>query len=157
MNIAIVSSQGGHSGQAGIIFTKEVLRGHNSVFITESPEKRGKKDKQFQKMFPTYYFPKDVLQFNPLIYLKRTLELRTIFKKEKIECIVTNGAQLSIPAVLAAKMEGIYIIFIDTFIRVKTPNWSARFCYFFSDRFLVQHESMKKKYGKKSEYRGSVL
>lgn len=98
-----------------------------------------------------------MLNFNPFEYLKRFFQLRTLFIRKKVECLVTNGAQLSIPAVMAARSLGIYSIFIDTFIRVKTPNWSARFCYWFVDRFIVQHETMKAKYGKKAEFQGSVL
>ena len=158
LNIAFVASQGGHSGQMGIIFKPEVIGKHRAIFITESPkiEKRVKEN-NFQGKYRTYLFKKDHLGINPFRYLKTLLELRNIFKREKIDLIVTNGAHLSVPAVLAAKLSGVKTIFLDTFIRVKTPNWSARFSYFFSDRFLVQHENMKVKYGRKSIHRGSVL
>ncbi|MSS74679.1 hypothetical protein EXS73_00485 [Candidatus Pacearchaeota archaeon] len=157
MRIALISSQGGHAGQAGIIFTPSVLKEHSAIFITESPDKSGYLEKYFQKKYRTYFFPKDSLGVNPVAYSLRFFQLRAILKKEHIQSIVTNGAHLSIPAVLAARSLGIYVIFIDTFIRVKTPNWSARFCYWFADTFLVQHETMKEKYGKKAEFRGSVL
>jgi len=158
MNIAFVSSQGGHSGQIKIIFTNEVIGNNNAIFITETPDKDRKvKENSFNGKFKTYFFKKDNLGFNSFKYLIAILQLSKIFKKEKINLIITNGAQLSIPAVIAGKILGIKTLFIDTVIRVKTPNWSARACYPFSDIFLVQHENMKKKYGKKTEYHGGIV
>ncbi len=158
MNIAFIASQGGHSGQIHIIFTEEVIGRNRPILITEHPELAGtKKDKSFLKKYPVYYFRKDYLGFNPFRYLVAFLKLRDIFKKERISLMVTNGAQISIPAVIAAKTLKIKTIFIDTVIRVKTPNWSARACYFFSDIFLVQHRNMIKKYGKKARYEGGIL
>lgn len=158
LNIAFISSQGGHSGQMKIIFTREVIGKNNAVFITESQNPKAPEFNSFQKKYKTYYFRKDYLLVpNPIRYIKYFFQIRNLLKKENINLIVTNGAQISIPSVIAAKSLGIKTIFIDTFIRVKTPNWSARFCYFFSDIFLVQHESMREKYGKKSIFKGSVL
>lgn len=158
LNIALVASQGGHSGQMGIIFKPEVIGNHNAVFITESPDLKKKiKEKDFQGKYRSYFFKKDHLGANPFRYLKTTYQLMRIYKKEKIDLVITNGAHISVPAVVAARFLRIRTIFLDTFIRVNMPNWSARLSYPFSDTFLVQHENMKKKYGKKSKHRGSVL
>ncbi|MBI3333859.1 hypothetical protein HYZ97_00015 [Candidatus Pacearchaeota archaeon] len=159
LKIAFVASQGGHAGQMKLIFTKEVIGRHQALFVTETEKQnRAAQKNSFQEKYSTYFFRKDyLLALNPFRYFSTFLSLRKLFRKEQVTLVVTNGAQLSIPAVIAAKSLGIRVIFLDTFIRVKTPNWSARFCYFFSDRFLVQHESMKKKYGKKAEFHGSVL
>ncbi len=160
MNIAFVSSQGGHSGQIGILFTKNVLGKHRAIFITENQKVASEiviKEKNFQKKWRTYFFKKDYLQLYLWRYLHEIFQLRSIFKKEKIDCIVTNGAQISIPACIAARSLGITTIFIDTVIRVKTPNWSARACYYLADLFLVQHQSMAAKYGKKAQYEGGIL
>ncbi len=160
MKIALIASQGGHLGQIHIIFTKKVLGKHGAVLITEHQdvEKQGAfKEKSFLGKYRTYYFKKDHLGFNPFAYLSTIITLRRIFKKENVKCLVTNGAQISIPAVIAGKLSGVKTIFIDTVIRVKTPNWSARASYFFSDIFLVQHLDMMKKYGKRARHEGGVL
>ncbi len=160
MRIAFVASQGGHSGQIGIIFTPRVIGKNYSIFVTENPKVKSSfemKEKEFHKKWRTYLFRKDYLSLYPWRYIEAIINLRKIFKKEKIECVVTNGAQISIPACIAAKMLGIKTIFLDTVIRVKTPNWSARACYYFSDKFLVQHSSMAAKYGKKARYEGGIL
>lgn len=158
MNIALVSSQGGHSGQMGIIFTPAVLGNHKTIFVTETPNAdRKTKEHYFQQKYRTYFFEKDVLRVNPITYATTLWRLLSIFKKERTDVLITNGAQLSIPAVVAARLLGIHVIFLDTFIRVKTPNWSARFCYFFSHEFLVQHKNMAAKYGRRARFEGSVL
>lgn len=157
MKIAFVTSKGGHSGQIKIIFTNETIGNNDAILITESEKGIHFKEKYFNGKFNAYFFEKDVLKFNPFKYLKTMIKLIKIFKKEKVDLVVTNGAQISIPAVIGAKVAGIKTLFIDTVIRVKTPNWSARACYLFSDKFLVQHEGMKFKYGKKAEYHGGVI
>lgn len=160
MNIALISSQGGHSGQIKIIFSKEVIGKNNAIFITEKESQKdfySIKEKSFLNKYKTYFFRKDYLSFYPLRYLRTIFNLKEIFRKEKIDLVITNGAQLSIPAVITAKLLGIKALFIDTVIRVKTPNWSARASYFFSDIFLVQHQNMAGKYGKKAQYKGGII
>ena len=101
---------------------------------------------------------KDVLlKLNPFNYFKTFFELVKILRKEKINIIFTNGAQISIPAVIAGRILGIKSVFIDTVIRVKTPNWSARTSYPFADMFWVQHQQMAKKYGQKAKYVGGIV
>lgn len=160
MNIALIASQGGHSGQMKIIFTPEVIGRNKIIFITEKEGQNDSvtmKEKYFLDKYMAYLFRKDYLSFYPLRYLRTIFYLRKIFEREKIDLIITNGAQISIPAVIAGKLSGIKTLFIDTVIRVKTPNWSARASYFFSDIFLVQHPNMARKYGRKAKYVGGIL
>lgn len=159
MKIAFVSSQGGHSGQIKLLFDKEVIGNNGAIFITETPkEDRTPKENSFKDKFTTYFFKKDyLLNINPYRYLKTLFELIKIFRKEKIDVIVTNGAQLSIPAVIGAKLLGKKVIFLETFIRVKTTTWSAKVCYPLSDIFLVQHPEMIKLYGPKAQFRGCII
>ncbi len=160
MNIAFVASQGGHSGQIGIIFTPKVLGNNLVIFISENAKVTSAftvKERSFQKKWRTYLFRKDYLSLYPWRYVQEVFQLRSIFKKEQIDCLVTNGAQISLPACIAAQLLGIKVVFLDTVIRVKTPNWSARACYYLSNLFLVQHPSMAVRYGKKARYEGGIL
>ncbi len=159
MTIALVSSQGGHSGQMRILFTPSVLENHRAIFITESESApMTVRDKGFQGKYATYYLEKDVLlQLNPVAYIKSVMDLYNVFKREKVHLVITNGAQISITAGIAARILGIPLVFIDTVVRVKTPDWSARVCYFLSDVFIVQHASMARRYGRRVIYRGEIL
>jgi UDP-N-acetylglucosamine:LPS N-acetylglucosamine transferase len=160
MKIAFISSKGGHLGQIKLIFTQEVIGSNTAVLITETEDdsKIGYENNSFLKKYKTYYFKKDkLLKIDPFNYLSATINLAKILKNEKIDLVVTNGAQISIPAVIAARFLGIKSIFIDTVIRVKTPNWSARACYPFVDKFFVQHKNMEKVYGRKAKYIGGII
>lgn len=157
--LALVSSLGGHSGQMKIFCTKEVLGNRNVLFITEKQHiiKEYNEEKKFLGVHPIYYFRKDYLSIWPHRYLSTWWKLHNLFKKHQVKLIITNGAHLSIPAVLAAKSAGSKVMFIETFIRVKTPTLTGKFCYFFSDIFLVQHKQMAEKYGSRALWKGSVL
>lgn len=159
MKIAFVASQGGHLGQIKILFTAEAIENDEVILITEHPFKEKKVAEQsFLNRFKTYFFEKDYLLFpNPLRYLKAIKELSKILKKEQVDLVVSTGAQIAIPAFIAAKLHGIKTFFIDTVIRVKTPNWSARFSYYFSDYFLVQHPQMISRYGRRAKYLGGII
>lgn len=159
MTIAFVSSQGGHAGQMRLLFTPEVVGNHKAIFITESESApRTMKSKGFQNKYTTYYLEKDhLLSLNLFTYMKSIRDLYRIFKRNAISLVVTNGAQLSITAAIAARLCGVPVIFIDTVVRVKTPNWSARACYYLSDMFIVQHRSMIATYGPRAIYRGEII
>lgn len=159
MTIALVSSQGGHAGQMRLLFTPDVLGSHKAIFITESESApRTMKRKGFQQKYPAYYLEKDhLLTLNPIAYLKSVRDLYRLFKRHAISLVVTNGAQLSITAAIAARLQNIPLVFIDTVVRVKTPNWSARVCYYFADMFIVQHASMRAAYGRRALYPGEIL
>lgn len=157
MNIALVSSKGGHLGQMKIIFTEQVLGDKKTILVTEDKNELAVKEHNFLKKYRTYFFRKDYLGFNPIRYFITTIQLMRIFRGEDIDLVFTNGAQISIPAVIAARLLGIRSVFIDTVIRVKTPNWSARACYFVANVFLVQHPEMAKKYGSKARFAGGIV
>lgn len=158
--IALVSSRGGHLGQIKLIFNVDVIGNNKAILITESEDLakvNSYENQGFLKKYKVYFFQKDYLGFNPFRYLSFIFKMVKIFRREKIDIVITNGAQISIPAVIAGKMTRAKSIFIDTIIRVNTPNWSARACYYFSDMFLVQHLAMAKKYGRKAFFAGSVI
>lgn len=156
-NIAAITSQGGHLGQMKLIFSQDLIKNDKFILITEDLKPRVK-NKSFLGKYTTYFFKKDVLlKPNPFTYLITLFKIIRILRKEKINIIFTNGAQISIPAVIAGKILGIKTVFIDTVIRVKTPNWSAKASYLFSDIFWVQHHQMAKKYGKKAKYVGGIV
>lgn len=157
MNIAFVSSLGGHSGQIKIIFTPEVIGNNNAILITESSDSLKTQEKYFHSKYRTYFFKKDYLGANPFKHLSTLFKIKRILKDEEIDILITNGAQISLPALIAAKILGIKTLFIETIIRNKTTTWSAKLSYPFSDTFLVQHPNMIKKYGSKVQYVGGIL
>lgn len=156
-NVAVITSQGGHLGQMKLIFSQETIGKNNFILITEDLRPKVK-EKSFLGKYKTYFLEKDVLlKPNPFTYIKTLFKLIKILRKERIDIVFTNGAQISIPAVIACRLLGIKSVFIDTVIRVKTPNWSARASYLFANEFWVQHENMARKYGRKAKYVGGIV
>jgi UDP-N-acetylglucosamine:LPS N-acetylglucosamine transferase len=154
MTIALIASRGGHLSQVQMLCTKEVVENRKTVLITES-KKRDEKIPGTQEK--TYLFEKDSLNLNPFSYFLAILRFKKIFRKEKVKLAITTGAHLAVPALVAAKMMGIKTMYIETVIRVKTPTWSGKICYFFSDIFLVQNPGMEKYYGKRTKYVGGII
>lgn len=70
--------------------------------------------------------------------------------------ITTGGAPAPIAAYLG-KLIGARIIFVEDIGHLDSRSLSGRLIYPIADRFFVQHESMRAKYGSKAEYHGSVI
>jgi len=153
-NIALVCSSGGHLNQIKLICNKDVVGDNRVILITESDSKHKEIKGIHEK---AYYFRKDGFNLNPFVYLSALFRMKKILKEENIDIVLTTGAQISLPALMAAKMLGIKTAYMETVIRVKTPTWSGKLSYPFADRFLVQNPGMEKYYGKRAEYAGGIL
>ena len=146
MKIALVGSAGGHLTELEMIF-KDPLQGHDVFFITEkTPRTRKMKRAYLLKPF----------SYNPLPFIPAFFKVLQILKKEKPKMIITSGAEIAVPVIVSAKILGIKTLFIDDTMRVKTPTLAGKFCYPFSDYFLVQYPEMKKYYGKRAIFKGGL-
>lgn len=154
MKIALVASAGGHTSEIKMICTKNVVGNKKIILITES-KRKDEKIKGIQER--TYLFKKDNLNWNPFDYFLALLRFKRILKREKVRLVITTGAHLAVPALIASKMMRIKTVYIETITRLKTPTWSGKICYFFSDIFLVQNPGMEKHYGKRARYSGGII
>jgi UDP-N-acetylglucosamine:LPS N-acetylglucosamine transferase len=75
---------------------------------------------------------------NPLRTLQSFLEAWKIIRKEKPKMVVSTGADVTVPVCIAAKLQGIPIVFIESFCRPYTPSWSGRIISLFADRVIYQ-------------------
>ena len=85
------------------------------------------------------------------------LQTWKILIREKPKVIVSTGAEIAVPAFVLSKLLGIRSVFIETVTRFDKPTQTGRLLYWLSDIFLVQHEAMLGKYGKKARYQGRVF
>ena len=60
--------------------------------------------------------------------------------------VISTGADVTVPVCLAAKLQGIPIVFIESFCRVQTPGWSGRIISLFADKIIYQWRALKKYY-----------
>lgn len=149
MKIIFAGSAGGHITELFAILNKDVLGDSEIIVFTEKTERTIKfKNKKY------FFMP---MGYNPFLYVPSLIKSIFILKKEKIDLVVTNGAEIGVPSVIAAKILGIKSIFIDISAAASVPHLAGKFCYPFVDYFLIQYPDMKKHYGKKAIYAGGIL
>ena len=93
-----------------------------------------------------------------ILLIKTILKAFKILTKEKPDVIIsTGGGEIAVPFCYIGKILGAKIIFIETLSRITTPSGGGRLVYPIADLFLVQWESLLKKYGTKAKYWGNVI
>ena len=146
MKICIVCSDGGHLTE--MLQLMEAFDGHETFFITYNV--LGSRD-----LGKAYTI--EILKRNPFRYLRVVPIIIRILQREKPDLIISDGAEIAIPTLYTAKMFGIKIVFIESWCRITNPSSTGKIIYPIADVFLVQWEQLKKKYGRKAEYRGGVF
>ena len=93
-----------------------------------------------------------------LTWLKTAfIALRILLKERPKVVISTGGGEIAIPFCYIGKLLGAKVIFIETLARVTTRSAAGKLIYPLADLFLVQWETLLKRYGKKAQYWGSVI
>lgn len=85
------------------------------------------------------------------------IAFRILFKERPDVVISTGGGEIAIPFCYVGKLLHANIVFIETLARIKTRSGAGKFIYPIADLFLVQWETLLKKYGKKAQYWGNVI
>lgn len=146
MKICLICSHGGHLTE--ILQLKEAFEGHETFFITyDSVRTRQLEHKYLLRNIGT----------NPVIMASASLSTLRILLKEKPRLIISTGSEIAIPAFYLAKLLRIKTVFIESWTRVDRPTGTGKIVYSVSDLFLVQWESLLKKYGRKAKYEGAIL
>jgi len=150
MKICIVSSAGGHLVQC--LKLLPILKDHEVFVITfeKTPLKT------LLKRLKTYLIENP--KRDPIKYIIFTPKFLNILKKENPDIVITTGAGVAVPVCLFAKFFfNSKIIFIESFSRIYKPSSTGKMLYNFADLFLVQWPKLRKRYGKKAIYAGSLL
>lgn len=93
---------------------------------------------------------------NLINFTKNLILAIKILKKEKPDILFSIGAGIAPPFFIIAKLMGIKLIFMETFIFSPEKTLSGHLVYPFTDHFLVQNKSLLKKY-KKAKYWGQCI
>ncbi|KAI8616117.1 oligosaccharide biosynthesis protein Alg14-like protein [Chytriomyces sp. MP71] len=84
----------------------------------------------------------------------------SIWWQHKPDVILCNGPGTCVPLCIVALLLRCFkrtkIIYVESFTRVKSLSLSGKILYWFSDRFIVQWEDLRKEYPK-AEYLGKLL
>jgi UDP-N-acetylglucosamine:LPS N-acetylglucosamine transferase len=72
------------------------------------------------------------------------------------DVVITSGAGVGVPFVLAGRARGCRTVFVEAFERVDTPSLSGRLCYPLVDLMAIQLEEQRRFYPR-AELIGAVL
>lgn len=150
MKICIVSSAGGHLIQC--LKLLPILKDHEVFVITF--EKTPLKD--LLRGLKTYLIENP--KRDPIKYVIFTPKFLNILNKEKPDVVITTGAGVAVPVCLFAKLFfNSKIIFIESFSRIYKPSSTGKILYNFTDLFIVQWPKLRRRYGERAIYAGSLL
>jgi UDP-N-acetylglucosamine:LPS N-acetylglucosamine transferase len=76
---------------------------------------------------------------------------------ERPDALISTGCCTTLTMTLLCKIRGVKVVYVESQARLETPSFTGRFVYQFADLFLVQWESLLKRYGTKAQYWGSVI
>ena len=85
------------------------------------------------------------------------IAVRILLKERPDVVISTGGGEIAVPFCYVGKLLGAKIVFIETLARVTTRSAAGKLIYPLANLFLVQWETLLKKYGKKAQYWGNVI
>ncbi len=131
---------------------KEVFEGFDAVYVTDDSELGHK----LTEKYPTFRHVQ-TFEFNPVQFMRALLQSYHIMREEKPDLIFSSGAQIAIPFFWLSPFFRVRTIFLEVITRVREPTLTGRAVYPFADLFLVQHEEMLPRYGKRAKYAGCVL
>lgn len=95
--------------------------------------------------------------FNPLLLGIAFLRTAWIFARERPNIIITDGAEVALPAVLIGRVLGLRIVFVEVWTRVRLPTLTGRIVYPLCDVFYVMWPELLEEYGSKARYEGGLL
>lgn len=95
--------------------------------------------------------------FNPLLLLGALFRIAVIFARERPNVVITDGAEIAIPAMLIGRMMGCRIVFVEVWTRVRMPTLTGRIAYRLADAFFVMWPELLQAYGPKARYEGGFL
>ncbi len=150
MKICLVCSHGGHLVE--LMQLLDAFEGKNYFFVTYSSEATKNLKNAYLLKFERWDLKGKIL------LIKNIIKTTHILLKERPDIIVsTGGGEIAVPFCYIGKVLGAKIIFIDSLARITTPSGGGKFIYPIADLFLVQWESLLKKYGKKAKYWGQII
>lgn len=93
---------------------------------------------------------------NPLLVIKAFFQAWKIVSHEKPSLVISTGADVTVPVCIAAKLQGIPIVMIESFCRVTHPGITGRIVSLFADHTFYQWKELKEFYPS-GTYIGSIF
>jgi UDP-N-acetylglucosamine:LPS N-acetylglucosamine transferase len=144
--VALVCSHGGHLTE--LLALSPAWDGLSHFWITyDAPRTR---------VLPRSYLLQNI-GFNPIRLALAFGRLVWIFKRERPSVVLTDGAEIALPAVVIGRILGCRIVFVEVWTRVRLPTLTGRLVYPLCDAFFVMWPELLAAYGSKARYEGGFL
>ncbi len=131
---------------------RDAFKGHDDFLVTYNSEATKNLENAYLIKFEGWDLKGKIL------LVKYIIKAFRILIKEKPDVIIsTGGGEIAVPFCYVGKVLGAKVIFIETLSRITTPSRGGQLVYPIADLFLVQWESLLKKYGDKAKYWGKVI
>jgi len=147
--LALVASSGGHLFQ--LYSLKDFWHDKDHFWIsfnTEDAKYMLADEKFYQANYPTNRNIKNLIK-NFFLAFK-------ILRVEKPEAIISTGAGIAVPFIIAGRIMGIKTLYLESITRNENLSLSAKLIYPFVDQLLVQWPDLAEKY-KKAEFQGRIV
>jgi beta-1,4-N-acetylglucosaminyltransferase len=150
LKICLACSPGGHLTQMQML--APAFEGKDCFFVTFKSDYSRHLERAYLIEYKLGYIRER------LTWLKTIFIAFRILLRERPDVVIsTGGGEIAIPFCYVGKLLGAKVIFIETLARVTTRSAAGKLIYPLADLFLVQWETLLKKYGKKAQYWGSVI
>jgi UDP-N-acetylglucosamine:LPS N-acetylglucosamine transferase len=145
-HVALVCSHGGHLTE--LLTLQPAWAGFSHFWLTyDAPRTRS---------LPGAYRLRNI-GFNPILMTVALVRTLLVFARERPNVIITDGAEIAIPAVLIGRALGCRIIFVEVWTRVRLPTLTGRIVYPLCDAFFVMWPELLESYGPKARYEGGLI
>ncbi len=154
-SVLFISSTGGHLEE--LLQLKKMFKKYDYHLVTEKTKSNEYlKDVYHDRIDYLVYGTKHHFLSYPFKLLFNCFKSLFLYLKYTPDYIITTGTHTAGPMCCIGKILGSKIIYIETFANMFTKTSTGRLIYLFSDKFIVQWESMKDLYPN-SEFGGWIF
>jgi len=147
--IALVASSGGHLFQMHSL--KDFWSDKDRFWVSFYTE-----DSKYLLAGEKFYHAHHPTNRNIKNLFKNFILAFQIIKKEKPDAIISTGAGVGVPFIIAGRLKGIKTLYLESITRNENLSMSAKLLYPFVDKLLVQWPELAQKY-KKTEFQGRII
>ncbi len=153
--VLLVCSHGGHLTE--MLRLVPALADRPVVMVTYHDARRFISDlgQHTDPPFSVHYT--DEIGFNPFRMARAFFTMLGIVRRERPHAVITTGAEIGLPAMVAGRLFGARTIYIESVCRVRSTSLTGRLVYPIVDDFLVQWPEAIEGYGPKARFEGSVM
>ena len=144
--IGLVCSHGGHLTE--MLALAPAFEGYRTFYFCYDAETT-------RRLENAYLVPNK--PYSPIQFVRNLLRLRSIFRKESPQFMVSTGAEIAVAPFLLAKLRGIPTLYIECGAQVTRPSATGRLMSRMADTFLVQWPELLQVYGGRAQFAGSLV